>query len=244
MVLDRLRLGLLRLSERPDRPRALGADAGRGRDRERVPLPRRRARTSARSWSPSASRARPSTRSTPCARPSAAAPGRIALTNVVDSLLAREADGVLYTRAGPEIGVASTKCHAAQIAMLQLFALHLAAGGGRSDAEEASAARACAGIAARARRQRAIGRMDDYRAVAAAARRGAGRLLPRSAPRLRRRPRGRAQAEGARLRAGRGLPGRRDEARPDRAHRRRAPSSSPSPPGATSGRRSWPTSPR
>ena len=50
----------------------------------------------------------------------------IALTNVVDSLLAREADGVLYTRAGPEIGVASTKCHAAQIVMLQLFALHLA----------------------------------------------------------------------------------------------------------------------
>ncbi len=50
----------------------------------------------------------------------------IALTNVVDSLLAREADGVLYTRAGPEIGVASTKCHATQIAMLQLFALHLA----------------------------------------------------------------------------------------------------------------------
>ena len=50
----------------------------------------------------------------------------IALTNVVDSLLAREADGALYTRAGPEIGVASTKCHATQIVMLQLFALHLA----------------------------------------------------------------------------------------------------------------------
>ena len=50
----------------------------------------------------------------------------VALTNVVDSLLAREADGVLYTRAGPEIGVASTKSHATQIAMLQLFALHLA----------------------------------------------------------------------------------------------------------------------
>jgi glucosamine--fructose-6-phosphate aminotransferase (isomerizing) len=50
----------------------------------------------------------------------------VALTNVVDSLMAREADGVLYTRAGPEIGVASTKCHLAQLAMLDAFALHLA----------------------------------------------------------------------------------------------------------------------
>ena len=50
----------------------------------------------------------------------------VALTNVVDSLLAREADAVMYTRAGPEIGVASTKSHLTQIAMLQLFALHMA----------------------------------------------------------------------------------------------------------------------
>jgi glucosamine--fructose-6-phosphate aminotransferase (isomerizing) len=51
----------------------------------------------------------------------------ISLTNVVDSLMARKADGVLYTRAGPEIGVASTKCHIAQIALLETFALHMAA---------------------------------------------------------------------------------------------------------------------
>ncbi len=50
----------------------------------------------------------------------------VALTNVLDSQMAREADGVLYTRAGPEIGVASTKCHLAQIALLEVFALHLA----------------------------------------------------------------------------------------------------------------------
>ncbi|MGD0592147.1 MAG: glutamine--fructose-6-phosphate transaminase (isomerizing) [Acidimicrobiales bacterium] len=50
----------------------------------------------------------------------------IVLTNVVDSLMAREADGALYTHAGPEIGVASTKCHTAQIVLLQVFALHLA----------------------------------------------------------------------------------------------------------------------
>jgi len=60
----------------------------------------------------------------------------LALTNVVDSLLAREADGALYTRAGPEIGVASTKCHSAQIAMLELFALHLARRRGTIGADE------------------------------------------------------------------------------------------------------------
>jgi glucosamine--fructose-6-phosphate aminotransferase (isomerizing) len=50
----------------------------------------------------------------------------IAVTNVVDSVMTREADGVCYTRAGPEIGVASTKCHVAQLVMLEAFALHLA----------------------------------------------------------------------------------------------------------------------
>jgi glucosamine--fructose-6-phosphate aminotransferase (isomerizing) len=55
----------------------------------------------------------------------------IAMTNVVDSLMAREADGVLYTHAGPEIGVASTKCHLAQLTMIEIFALHLASAKGR-----------------------------------------------------------------------------------------------------------------
>ncbi len=50
----------------------------------------------------------------------------LALTNVVDSLMARQADGVLYTRAGPEIGVASTKCHIVQLGLLEVFALHMA----------------------------------------------------------------------------------------------------------------------
>ncbi len=50
----------------------------------------------------------------------------LVITNVVDSLMAREADGVLYTRAGLEIGVASTKCHVSQILLFQLFALHMA----------------------------------------------------------------------------------------------------------------------
>jgi glutamine---fructose-6-phosphate transaminase (isomerizing) len=50
----------------------------------------------------------------------------LVVSNVVDSSMARAADGVLYTRAGPEIGVASTKCHLAQIVALQILGLTLA----------------------------------------------------------------------------------------------------------------------
>ena len=42
------------------------------------------------------------------------------------SSIAREADGVLYTHAGPEIGVAATKTFATQMAALHLVALYLA----------------------------------------------------------------------------------------------------------------------
>jgi glutamine---fructose-6-phosphate transaminase (isomerizing) len=49
----------------------------------------------------------------------------IAISNVIDSTIAREADGVLYTHAGPEISIASTKAFTAQMAVLFLFALYL-----------------------------------------------------------------------------------------------------------------------
>jgi glucosamine--fructose-6-phosphate aminotransferase (isomerizing) len=50
----------------------------------------------------------------------------IGVTNVVDSALAREAEAVLYTRAGPEIGVAATKTFTTQLVALQLLGLYLA----------------------------------------------------------------------------------------------------------------------
>jgi glutamine---fructose-6-phosphate transaminase (isomerizing) len=50
----------------------------------------------------------------------------IAVANVVDSSLAREADAVIYTRAGLEVSVASTKAYVAQVAALELLALRLA----------------------------------------------------------------------------------------------------------------------
>ena len=49
----------------------------------------------------------------------------VAICNVVDSSLAREADGVVYTRAGIEIGVASTKAFTAQLTAVTLMALKL-----------------------------------------------------------------------------------------------------------------------
>src|SRR5687768_12192542 len=50
----------------------------------------------------------------------------IAICNVVGSMATREADGTVYTHAGPEIGVASTKAFTSQLVALQILALHLA----------------------------------------------------------------------------------------------------------------------
>ncbi len=50
----------------------------------------------------------------------------LAICNVLGSTLTREADGVIYTHAGPEIGVASTKAYTAQLAALYIFAFYLA----------------------------------------------------------------------------------------------------------------------
>jgi glucosamine--fructose-6-phosphate aminotransferase (isomerizing) len=50
----------------------------------------------------------------------------LAVTNVVGSQATREADGVLYTRAGLEIGVAATKTFVCQVAVMYLLALKLA----------------------------------------------------------------------------------------------------------------------
>ncbi|MFA5115134.1 MAG: glutamine--fructose-6-phosphate transaminase (isomerizing) [Candidatus Omnitrophota bacterium] len=50
----------------------------------------------------------------------------LSICNVVGSTLTRESDGVIYTHAGPEIGVASTKAYTAQLVALYLLAFYLA----------------------------------------------------------------------------------------------------------------------
>ena len=62
----------------------------------------------------------------------------LSIVNVVGSSIAREADMVLYTWAGPEIAVATTKAYSAQLAACYLLALHLGKARGALDAEALS----------------------------------------------------------------------------------------------------------
>jgi glucosamine--fructose-6-phosphate aminotransferase (isomerizing) len=50
----------------------------------------------------------------------------LSICNVLGSTLTRESDGIIYTHAGPEIGVASTKAYTAQLLALYIFAFYLA----------------------------------------------------------------------------------------------------------------------
>jgi glucosamine--fructose-6-phosphate aminotransferase (isomerizing) len=63
----------------------------------------------------------------------------VAISNVVGSALARETHGVVYTHAGPEIGVASTKTFTATLTALYLLALHLGRVRGQVSAAEGQA---------------------------------------------------------------------------------------------------------
>ena len=63
----------------------------------------------------------------------------LAICNVVESSIARESDGVIYTHAGPEIGVASTKAFTTQLVALYLFTLYLGRLRGNLDQETSRA---------------------------------------------------------------------------------------------------------
>ncbi len=63
----------------------------------------------------------------------------LAITNVIGSTAAREADGVLYLQTGPEVSVASTKAYTAMLVASALVALFLAQGRGRMGEEEVAA---------------------------------------------------------------------------------------------------------
>ncbi|MBF0570173.1 MAG: glutamine--fructose-6-phosphate transaminase (isomerizing) [Candidatus Omnitrophica bacterium] len=60
----------------------------------------------------------------------------VSICNVIGSSLARESAGVLYTHAGPEIGVASTKAYTAQLMMFYLLAIKLAEVHGGTEVKE------------------------------------------------------------------------------------------------------------
>ena len=76
----------------------------------------------------------------------------LAICNVPESTLAREADLVLMTRAGPEIGVASTKAFTTQLAALAMLSLVLGRHGGLAADAEAAAVEALASLPGRLER--------------------------------------------------------------------------------------------
>ena len=61
----------------------------------------------------------------------------LAICNVVGAMIAREASGTIYTHAGPEIGVASTKAFTAQLTALFIFSVYLAQVRNQVSADEA-----------------------------------------------------------------------------------------------------------
>ena len=64
----------------------------------------------------------------------------LAICNVVGSMITREAQGTIYTHAGPEIGVASTKAFTGQLTALYIFAMYLSQVRGVMSAEQARTA--------------------------------------------------------------------------------------------------------
>ena len=146
----------------------------------------------------------------------------LAVTNIMGSQATRDADGVLYTRAGLEIGVAATKTFLAQAVVMYLLALRLAELRGTMD-RGAAARRDLRGQApadarrgaARERRCRTVQtdraksftRAEFFMYIGQACRAAGG-------------ARGRAEAQGDLLHRDRRVRGGRDEARPDRAARR------------------------
>ena len=142
----------------------------------------------------------------------------VVVSNVVDSSMAREADGALYTRAGPEVGVAATKTHLTQIVALEMLALHL--GRARGTVPEHTVDEVMGQMRELPTQLERGPAADQGRRRGGRGRRRSPRLLlPGSQHRTSHGARGSPQAEGDLLPAGRGVPGRGAEARSDRVDR-------------------------
>jgi glucosamine--fructose-6-phosphate aminotransferase (isomerizing) len=89
----------------------------------------------------------------------------LAVANVLDSAIPRASAGALYTHAGPEIGVASTKCFTTQLAALLLLAVHLGrARGALSEAEGTRVLEALRGVPQQMRT--VLAKAEDIKAIA------------------------------------------------------------------------------
>jgi glucosamine--fructose-6-phosphate aminotransferase (isomerizing) len=89
----------------------------------------------------------------------------LSVANVIDSAIPRASDGALYTHAGPEIGVASTKCFTTQLVAMLLLAVHL--GRKRGTLAETEARRVLDALTEAPHRMRQVlAKADDLRHLA------------------------------------------------------------------------------
>ena len=143
----------------------------------------------------------------------------VAITNMMGSQVTREVDSVLYTRAGLEMGVAASKTFTAQVALLYLVALKLAQI--RETLPPGEIEFILDFVYKLPTQDPGVPRRrPSDRGDRAALPRRALLPLPRPPHRPPGRARGRAEAEGDLVHPDRGVLGRRDEARADRAARR------------------------
>ena len=213
-----------RLPLRADRQaghRALDAHPGRGRDGLGVPLSRPGARPADAGRRRSASRARPRTRSRPCGTP-ATSGRRCSRSATRTARRSRASPTPCSTRTpGPRSGWRRPRRSSRRSPRSSSSGSRSRRRAARSTATRSSAStRRCAGC--RTRSQQVLATVEPVRELARDIADSQGRAVPRPPRRLPGGARGRAQAQGTRLHARRGLPGRRAQARPDRAHRGRA----------------------
>ena len=144
----------------------------------------------------------------------------VAICNVVGAMVAREAHGAIYTHAGPEIGVASTKAFTAQLTALFLLAMKLGQLRGRLDTTRS--------VALMEELARVPAKIEEVLKSCSGAMRDAGQgvlqcarfSLPGTRHSFPHRAGRRAEAQGNLLHSRGRISGGRDEARAQRADRR------------------------
>jgi glucosamine--fructose-6-phosphate aminotransferase (isomerizing) len=146
----------------------------------------------------------------------------LAICNVVGSMVTREAAGTIYTHAGPEIGVASTKAFTCQLTALFILAMHLGQANNRLD-ESTSRGLMQELVRIPGKLETVLSRDPVYEALGRDLHRSTDFLFLGRGVHFPIALEGCAQAEGDLVHPRRRLSGRRDEARAQRADRRKAP---------------------
>ena len=129
----------------------------------------------------------------------------LAVANVIDSAIPRASDGALYTHAGPEIGVASTKCFTTQLVAMLLLAVYL--GRRRGSLAQSEAQRVLEALARTPQQMRdVLAKAEDVRALAKRYMRASTCCFSAAARASRSRSRGRSSSRRSRTSTPRDTP--------------------------------------